>query len=383
MASMVTSPFEVLEALSSAGAVMPAALRSFMATELSLSPHAVLREAVPLMLLDPDASVRRSAGQAMAQIAGPETVSPDWLRRAVTLRNWIPLGDRAAVDSAIHKARLAGVPIGIWPGTKPGTTEPEHQDIVFHASLIDGSGAQSILAVSRTGRIGLVAGLLLKHGIGVADAWIDMETPRRAINSMLKELKSTVVCDEVERRYVDAVVQHAIAAGLSNGKVPGQKLLEMAEGTISPNWRDQSLDVTGEADAMLANLPSEERTPDARLAANRRILAWMSNHDVSHSWFEDHQSVHRLITSVPSNNKTAAVRRVLDEVLPASRTAWSERFLLIAMWCDAAASSTHRSWTSDFVILAQSLAGSEPLDTMPVMVRIAEQTVSSARSTGW
>ncbi len=41
MASMVNSPFEVLEALSSAGAVMPAALRSFMATELSLSPHAV------------------------------------------------------------------------------------------------------------------------------------------------------------------------------------------------------------------------------------------------------------------------------------------------------------------------------------------------------
>ena len=80
-------------------------------------------------------------------------------------------------------------------------------------------------------------------------------SPRRAINSMLKELKSTVVCDEVERRYVDAVVQHAIAAGLSNGKVPGQKLLEMAEGTISPNWRDQSLD------GRFAFDPSSSRTP--------------------------------------------------------------------------------------------------------------------------
>ncbi len=383
MASLVTSPFEVLEALSSAGAVMPAALRSFMATELSLSPHAVLREAVPQMLLDADPSVRRSAGQAMAQIAGAETVSPDWLRRAITLRNWIPQGDRAAVDSAIHKARASGVPIGIWPGTQPAAAHLGRQDVSFHASLVDGSGAQTILAVSRTGRMGLVAGLLLKHGVGVTDAWVDTETPRRVINGMLKELKSTVVCDEVERHYVDTVVQQAIAAGLAHGKVPGQKLLEIAEGTVSPNWRDHSLDIAGEAEAMFASLPLEERTPDARLKAAQRILAWMSKHEVSQSWFEDHQSVHRLIATVPPSDRATAVQRVLDEVLATTRTAWAERFLLIAMWCSAAASLTHRNWTSDFIILAQSVAGSEPLDTIPVMVRIAEQTVLSARSTGW
>ena len=383
MASMVSSPFEVLEALGSAGAVMPAALRSFMATELSLSPHAVLREAVPLMLLDPERSVRRSAGQAMAQIAGPDTVSPDWLRRAITLRNWIPQGDRAMVDSAIHKARAAGVPIGIWPGTHSVGTHSERQEIVFHSSLIDGSGAQSIVAVSRTGRVGLVAGLLLKHGVGVTDAWIDTEASRRTINDMLKELKNTVVCDTTERRYVDAVVQHAIAAGLANGKVPGQKLLEIAEATFSPNWRDQSLDIADEAETMFSNLPADKRSPDARSTASRRMLAWMSEHDVSQSWFEDRQSVHRLLAPARSSDNATAVRRVLDDVLPETRLAWAERFLLIAMWCDAATSPMHRSWAADFVILAQSVAGSEPLDTIPAMVRIAEQTVLSVRSAGW
>lgn len=383
MALMVDSPFDVIDALSSAGAVMPAALRSFMATELSLSPHAVLREAVPMMLLDADPSVRRSAAAAMEQIAGSDTVSPDWLRRAITLRNWVPPADRAGVDRAIQKARLAGVPIGPWPGTQPGTSRIPHDDIVFHASVVDGSGAQSIMAVSRSGRKGLVAGLLLKHGIGVTDAWIDPEAPRRDINSMVKEMKSAVLCDEVERGYVDTVVQHAIRAGLEHGTVPGQKLLEIAECTVSPDWRDRSLDIAAEAESLFTTLGADDRTPGAREASFRRMLDWMTDQDVAHSWFEDHQDVHRLIATVPRTDNPGAVRLVLEQVLPANRLAWAERFLLVALWCQGASSPAHRGWARDFIVLAHAVAGSDPLDNIGPMRRIAEQTVLTARTAAW
>ena len=48
LANMVSSPFEVVAALKGSGAILPAMLRSFMATELALSPHQILRDAVPV-----------------------------------------------------------------------------------------------------------------------------------------------------------------------------------------------------------------------------------------------------------------------------------------------------------------------------------------------
>ena len=129
---MVSSPFEVMETIQNSGAMMPATLRSFIATELSLSPHAVLRDAVPLMLLDGDSTVRRNAAAALEQTANPETMSPDALRRTIAVRNWVPPADRPAVDSAVRKARLAGVETGAWPRAVA--------DMEFHATMMDGSG---------------------------------------------------------------------------------------------------------------------------------------------------------------------------------------------------------------------------------------------------
>jgi hypothetical protein len=381
LANMVTSPFEVIEALNGAGAVMPASLRCFMATELALSPHPVLREAVPLMLLDKDSTVRRAAAAAMEQTAGADTVSPDWLRRAVTLRNWVPAGDRSELDRAIRKARTAGVPIGAWPGLAGGISATG--DIAVHASMVDGSGAQSLLAVSRSGKKGLVAGLLLKHGVGVMDAWLDVSVTRPNINKMLRGMKGEVPSDEVNRSYLDTAVQHAIASGLAAGNVPGETTLAIAEAIGSPEWKDRQLDVAAEADRLFQALPPAQRTEDAIEAALVRGAAWMPKQPIAQSWFEDHQTVRQVIAKVPRRDNAGAIRLVIEEILPVSRAAWAERFLLMALWCEAAASKTHQDWAADFIVLAQAVAGPRPLDTIPIMTVIAAQTVMAARTSGW
>ena len=90
LADMVSSPSEVIESLKGAASMMPAALRGFLATELALSPHQVLRDSVPLMLLDADSEVRRDAAHALEQSARPATLSPEALRRTITVRSWLP-----------------------------------------------------------------------------------------------------------------------------------------------------------------------------------------------------------------------------------------------------------------------------------------------------
>ena len=86
------NPFMVVEGLAETGALMPTDLRAFMTHELGLSPHPVLREAVPLLLLDPEPAVRRAAAAVLEQIAVPETISPVMLRRILLIRNWVPEG---------------------------------------------------------------------------------------------------------------------------------------------------------------------------------------------------------------------------------------------------------------------------------------------------
>src|SRR5271165_5695494 len=105
------------------------------------------------------------------------------------------------------------------------------------ASMIDGSGAQSMLLTSRGGRKGVLSGVLLKLSAGVADSWCDIDSSRRDINETLAALRETGVACEVDRAYFDVAIQHAIAAGTSAGRPPASALLQIAEHVGGDGWR--------------------------------------------------------------------------------------------------------------------------------------------------
>jgi hypothetical protein len=75
--------------------------------------------------------------------------------------------------------------------------------------------------------------------------------------------------------------------------------------------------------------------------------------------------------------------RVLTEILPAKRAEWTERFLVLAMWSEAAADVKQRAKARDLVQVAHALAGDEKLDAIPAMVVIAAQTVRATLLGGW
>jgi hypothetical protein len=375
LAHMVSSPFEVVEALKGSGAMLPAMLRSFMATELALSEHPVLREAVPLLLLDDESSVRVAAAGALEQIAHPETLSPDMLRRAITIRNWIPAADRATLDSAIRKARLAGVEIGAWPQAA--------RDLELYASIVDGSGAQSILSASRTGKKGLFGGLLLRHGTGVMDAWADAQLSRGQIGKMLREAQMAAPTARVEMGFVDTVVQHAIGASVEHGGVPPAALLEIAELLGGTEWKDRRIDIKAEADRLFETLEPEDRSPRGVSAAFVRLSEWMAKEDVFGSWFEEGPQVQKALAKLPRTDMSGMVTVVMDDILPAQRTKWTERYLILALWCQAAADAKQRTRARDAVVVAHALAGEEGLDEIPAMGVIAMQTVRAVLMGGW
>ena len=74
----------------------------------------MLREAVPLLLLDPEPMVRQAAAAVLEQVASPETFSPVMLRRTLLIRNWVPEAEREAIDRLARKMRVKGVTCAQW-----------------------------------------------------------------------------------------------------------------------------------------------------------------------------------------------------------------------------------------------------------------------------
>lgn len=367
----VDTPFMVVEGLAETGALMPPELRAYMTHELGLSPHAVLREAVPLLLLDPEPAVRQAAAAVLEQVAGPETVSPVMLRRTLLIRNWVPEAEREAIDRLARKMRVKGVTCAQW------SSPPA---LVIHSSMVDGSGAQSLLVTTPGSRAGLFAGLLLKQGFGIRDAWGDASVPRREINHAVKETQRAATWHTTGRDHLDVVVQHHIVRGLTAGNLPSAMIVDIAEQIGAADWKDRGLDVPAEVEGRFTGLGPELTSPAAIAASLQRSGVWVERHVMMQSWFEDDAVVRALVEGRPRPKPEVAVRRVLEEVLPARREIWTERLLLLVLWLQAATGDpTLVGRWQDCVVLAHELLEGRPLTELPAMMAIAERSIFAAR----
>src|SRR6202040_4444072 len=130
-------------------------------------------------LLDPAAPVRRATANALGDAARTGKVTPTMLRRMITMRNWLPEDSRSALDAAIATARRKGVAPAQWD-------EVQVRQLI--TTGIDGSGAIGVLAHCRNKRKNVFGSLVLKHGIGVRDAWTQEGLTQKEIERAFLEV---------------------------------------------------------------------------------------------------------------------------------------------------------------------------------------------------
>ena len=364
-------PFRVVEGLADLGTLMPVELRAYLTHELGLSSHAVLREAVPLLLLDPEPVVRQSAAAVLEQIASPPMFSPVMLRRTLLLRNWIPEADRAAIDRLVRKARMKGVECAQW---MPAPA------LSIQCTIVDGSGAQSLVLTTPVGRSGLFGGLLLKQGFGVRDAWCDLSVSRREITRALKEARCEMAWRMTGRDHLDKVVQHHIARGLALGHLPQLPIVEIAEAIGAADWKDRCIDMEAETEGLLAGLNAAATNPAQITSSLRRGGEWIDREPMMQSWFEDDAAVRALVDRRPRLKPDVALRKVLEDILPVRREAWAERLVLLGLWLrDSTEGALPATSWQDCAVLAHELRTTRPLVELPAMVAIAERSLFVAR----
>lgn len=371
MAGAVTDPFHVVSAMSDAARVLPSEAGTYLAHEFAHSPHQVLRDAAPLLLLSQAQDTRRAAATALDQVARPDTLSPVSLRRMIAIRNWLPNPDRPALDHAIRTARLKGVECAPWPST---------DDLLIHATTIDGSGATSLMFTSATGRTGIVAGLLIKLATGVADAWFDQDVPQRVMRGMVKEMSQATETSLVDRPYVDRLLQHAIARNVEIGVPANAELLRVAELVDGAGWQDRRIDIPSEAAELFAALPDDRRTEAAIQQALRRSASWVRDQAFAETWFLDDPTSRSAVKRVGRLSHEKQLDRLVADLMPAYRADWAERMVLLALRAINAHDTRQRARGPDFVTVAHALASDRTLSEIPLMREIARLTLLAGGS---
>ena len=165
--------------------------------------------------------------------------------------------------------------------------------------------------------------------------------------------------------------------------MPPALLLEMAELFGGTEWKDRRLDIKAEADRLFSLLAPADRTPEGIEAGFARGLDWMAKDEVFGSWFEDGPQVQKALAKLPRTDRVGMTALVMTDILPNKRADWAERFLMMALWSQAAGEAKQRAKARDLVLVTHALAGDGPLGAIPVMAVIAMQTVRATLLGAW
>ncbi len=337
--------------------------RAAMASSLLQSRHAVAREAALGWLLDASSSVRAVTASAIGEAAAVGHVSGIMSRRLITLRNWLPEADRTFLDQAIKACRQNGMDIEPWP-------QSQVREVLV--SGIDGAGVQSIFVLTQEGRRTAIGCILLKHGIGIRDAWGRHGLTRAEVTDFLAHMQEIDLWPS-SLDYVRTAVAHGLAVNLSSGIMPPFATLDVIE-TAGLHGVQPGILSTAEVLRLLeTEVDPVSLRPEilADLLASSQVLA--SELSVLDSWFEADEEVEQLLGTTKLS-RAKRITLVQDKLLPRRAQKWAERLAWTAL--TLLHSEEDAPWMQFFASAKQLDAG-YPIAGIPLMELIAVQTVEA------
>ncbi len=356
--------FEVHAALADISKALPPEFRMATLYQITTSDNPVLRDTATLYLLDATPEVRRTVCRLITEHASPSLVSPVALRRMIALRNWLPENERHHLDAAIKKSRQRQVECAPWP-------ERLVEEIIV--SNMDGAGAQSVFAVAKEGRKHLIASLLVKQGVGIADAWCLLEQSKNDVRAFLGHIHSETESHRIDPEFLHVLVPHYLAVGQKSGNVPVAGLLDFVEAIGIENWQPSVLGV----DDLLSLLEQDMDPTRIHQTAVAKVIErsgdWLDEFGFLESWFEEDAEVDTILSKNPRSKIPTKVNAIIRSVLEPRRAKWIERFLWTALWLKQK-QDLLSPW-ADFFVIGRELHRGRPVNDIPVMRGIAEITV--------
>jgi hypothetical protein len=354
-------PFAMHGVLDESVEAAPEDLRAKVAVAAFDQRETAVHEAALGFLLNGSRLARAALAEAVALAAARGLVTPTMLRRLIAMRSWLPAADQPAVDAAIGACRKAGIDCATWPETTA---------LQILASGVDGSGAQTVLVVAGTGRKCLLSGLLLKHGIGVRDAWVRRGVTKAEVREIVSDVGGEIALAPTSPDYVALATRHFLAVNGRSGVMPPFGLLDFAEtvGLADLNPAELPVEILV---ATLCDAIDPALLTDAAVGATLRdSVGWADKYPIVETWFVDN------VGKSLGKNPAAGAKQtamLLAGPLQSRRRYWAE----MAAW--TALGLEHRpgseAWQG-FAIVARELLGQRPLDEIGIMKTVAQTSLA-------
>jgi hypothetical protein len=338
---------------------VPDESRAAMPMALMFSGQTAAMEASIGWLLDPATPVRRATANALGDAARKGYVTPTMLRRMITMRNWLPEDSRSALDAAIATARRKGVAPAQWD-------EVAVRQLI--TTGIDGSGAIGVLAHCRNKRKSVLGSLVVKHGVGVRDAWAQEGLTQKEIDGAFREAglsdQFTIAPD-----FLSTAIGHFLALGHQTGAMPPFGLVRFLEAVGVSSVQPQLMSA-----ALLLDTIEEGRVIDAD--ASEHLLAdgfdLAADYVFIGSWFEVGDEVDAVLLRNRQRNKREAL--IMEKVLEPRREWWTQ----VAAWaaCILYRAGNDERW-QEFYAMASAMLQGRALEEISLMHTVASQTVSA------
>ena len=364
-ATLDNDPFAIYAELATTAAAFPAEHHAAMAGALAISDSEAVREAALGFAFSSDPEVSSAALVAVSQQGRGRLVSSKVVDRLVRMRPWLSETRRANIDTAIRALR---------PKTAPPLPIEQWEIRKVLASLCDGAGAQSLFALAKRGRRFMLASLLMKTEVGVADAWVRDGMTKAEADVLITQIVAEAEAVEVSIGLLEQRLADALAINVARDVPPPFGLLQVAETLGLGPLHPEGISPLEIVEALIADQPAERTDTTAALAAHRASVKWEQEFETLASWFEAGEAVERLLQ--PLRTRKRRIEAVSTQLLPTRRTFWAERCAWMAATLKEASDEGDHIWR-EFALVARDLAGERPLEAIPLAARIAVATVEA------
>ena len=353
-------PFTLHAVLAETFPAMPPALREAVVEASIWRDDPLYAKLGCYWLVDRTANLRSAAARGLAARLKAGNLGSDVAGRLSVLRSWMPQDDaRAQVDQILRGALRAGL------GSMGDETAWTVQNA--HASLPDGSGAQSVAIALQSGKARALAMILLKADHGVKDAYVIPCKSARDQKSLMDRMTEETGALSVPLSYVASSVARALGDGLAQGLPPAPGLIDVAERGGLQGLRPELYDTQ----VLLQRLSVHPFLDTASAQKRGRLINasgdWWEHHDLLRYWHEESDEARQAIEQARS---PSAKERALWRWLETRRGWWAHQIARCAAVLDAAGHPD----TASFAATAMALLEGRDLKKIPVMEDILEQS---------
>jgi hypothetical protein len=375
------NPFALYDVLMTQMTTMSVQEQVMLVSVMVKSSNRQMQEMGVLMLLHPEPEVRQQVAVMFENFDDYTLFQPEDLRRIIGMRNWMPSGERSAIDTIIKNMRRARVECAALPAPRPVDT---------YGSFIDGSGSMGLWLVetAKSKKRSLKKtwhsySVLMRQASGVHAVWGERNINKKSWKTLIKGITQGAQCIRVNSEYINRLCAHYIEKGLKKGYPPPMLLVYTAE-AMGQYWMPKSIDFHKLLVSMVdAAEPRDEHSHHDKMRARNDI--WTRNQVLASGWFEDNSEVDELLKEkcpefpdlTDEDDFLEAIGFIFSNILIKKRTVWAERLILMAIRAFSCQGG-HKRLGNAFFIVAQELYSKTPMYEIPLMIAVAELSVKSA-----